>query len=217
MLHRIKDSRAFLGALALLIVGVIMAFKVGFFFAPEIFGDGMLTSRWWWEIVLNLQILCLAFMWFCHHERMVQSEGRWRLRAIVNFIVGVISVSYPVMLLLIGAYLDWFRDIPPEKSVITLMLLAIGLWAVGAFVMPILTTLLVGRENLGEGGMHLGLKPSAWLRAFWPSFVVALIIAFGVLQNSEALYMFVPLFMYLQGALPYLHKARHASPRDSDI
>jgi len=215
LLHRIKDSRAFLGALALLIVGVIMAFKVGFFFAPEIFGDGMLTSRWWWEIVLNLQILCLAFMWFCHHDRMVQSEGRWRLRAIVNFIVGVISVSYPVMLLLIGAYLDWFRETPPEQSVITLMLLAIGLWAVGVFVIPIFTTLLVGQKNLGESS--LGFNPSAWLRAFWPSFIVVLIIAYGALQKSEALYMFVPLFMYLQGALPYLHKAQHASPRDSDI
>lgn len=214
---RIKDSRAFLGALALLIVGVIMAFKVGFFFAPDIFGDGMLTSRWWWEIVLNLQILCLAFMWFCHHDRMVQSDGRWRMRAVVNFIVGIVSVSYPVMLLLIGAYLDWFRTVPPEASVIKLMLMAIALWAFGAFVIPIFTTLLVGRENLGESGQHLGLNPMAWLRTFWPSFIVALIIATESVRGSELLYMFVPIFMYLQGALPYLNKARHASPRDSDI
>ncbi len=217
MSFRIKDSRAFLGALALLIVGVIMSFKVGFFFAPQIFGDGMLTSRWWWEIVLNLQILCLAFMWFCHHDRMVQSEGRWRLRAVVNFIIGTISVCYPVMLLLIGAYLDWFRAIPPESAVIRLMLVGIGLWAVGSFVMPIFTMLLVGRENLGKSGDYLGLHPVAWLRAFWPSFMVALIIAVEWARGSELLYMFVPIFMYLQGALPYLNKARHASPRDSEI
>lgn len=217
MLLGIKDSRAFLGALALLIVGVIMAFKVGFFFAPDIFGTGMLTSRWWWEIVLNLQILCLAFMWFCHHDRIVQSGGRWRIRAIVNFLVGMVSVSYPAMLLILGAYLDWFRDTPPESSVMLLMLGAIALWAAGSFIMPIVTTMLVGKENLGPGSARLGLNPKAWVQTFWPSFVVALIIFLEALRGSERLYMFVPIFMYLQGALPYLKKARHASPRDSDI
>ncbi|WP_262689930.1 hypothetical protein [Kordiimonas aestuarii] len=217
MLAKIQDSRAFLGALALLIVGVIMAFKVGFFFAPHIFGDGMLTSRWWWEIVLNLQILCLAFMWFCHHDRIVQSKGRWRLRAIINFVVGMISVAYPVMLLVIGAYLDWFRTTPPESSVVALMLVGLALWAVGSLIIPIFTTLLVGHKNVGKAGESLGLRPFAWLTAFWPSCIVMLIIVFEAIRDSEILYMFVPVFMYLQGALPYLNKARHASPRDSDI
>ncbi|WP_417451491.1 hypothetical protein [Kordiimonas sp.] len=217
MLTKIQDSRAFLGALALLIVGVIMGFKVGFFFSPEIFGTGMLTSRWWWEIVLNLQILCLAFMWFCHHNRLLQSSGRWRLRAVVNFIVGMISVSYPVMLLVIGAYYDWFRVPPPEASVVRLMLLALGLWALGAFVVPIFTILLVGNQNLGDSGRALGLEPVAWIKSFWPGFVVAAIIIVEILRDSTVLYMFVPLFMYWQGALPYLKKAKHGSPRDSDI
>ena len=217
MLNKIQDSRAFLGALALWIVGGIMAFKVGFFFAPEIFGTGMLTSRWWWEIVLNLQILCLAFMWFCHHNRMLQSEGRWRARAIINFVIGMISVSYPAILLIVGAYLDWFREPPPDQSVVALMLVGLGLWSLGAFVMPVITTLLVGQKNLGEAGRHLGWRPIAWLAEFWPTLVVVLIIVVEVSRDSEVLYMFVPIFMYIQGALPYLKKAKHASPRDSDI
>ncbi len=217
MAGKIQDSRAFLGALALLIVGAIMAFKVGFFFAPEIFGSGALTSRWWWEIVLNLQILCLAFMWFCHHNRMQQGEGRWRLRAVVNFIIGMISVSYPVILLIVGAYYDWFRIAPPESSVIVLMLAGIGLWAVGAFVMPIFTTMIVGRHELGAAGEGLGLNPVAWVKIFWPTFVVIALLVVEALRDSVTLYMLVPIFMYIQGALPYLKKAYHASPRDSDI
>ncbi len=217
MAKKIQDSRAFLGALALLIVGAIMAFKVGFFFAPEVFGSGALTSRWWWEIVLNLQILCLAFMWFCHHNRMQQGEGKWRLRAIFNFIVGIISVSYPVILLVVGAYFDWFRVAPPEGSVVVLMLAGIGLWAMGSFIMPVFTAMIVGRRHLGAAGEALGFKPVAWAKTFWPTFVVVGLLVIEALRDSVTLYMFVPIFMYIQGALPYLKKAYHASPRDSDI
>lgn len=206
-----------MGALALLIVGVIMAFKVGFFFVPEIFGAGVLTSRWWWEIVLNLQILCLAFMWFCHHDRMQQSEGRWRLRAVSNFIVGTISVAYPVILLIIGAYLDWFQVAPSEGSVIGLMLTGIALWGVGVFVMPFITTMIVGQRHIGVAADVLRFSPKAWATTFWPAFVVAGLLIVEAVRDSVTLYMFVPVFMYIQGALPYLKKTYHASPRDSDI
>ncbi|TNE60541.1 MAG: hypothetical protein EP335_18870 [Alphaproteobacteria bacterium] len=216
MMERIRDSRAFMGALGMLIVGAILALMVAFYMLPDIFGTGLLTARWWWEIVLNLQILCLAFMWFCHHERILQAEGRWRWRAIGNFLVGVISVSYPIGLLLISAWFDWFRHAPSERSVMIVMFGGIGLWIIGAFVMPIVHWLVLGPEARRDALQPLG-APRHWLKAFWPTFLLLVVLACELARDGRTGYVAVPILMYIQGALPYLRKAGHASPRDADI
>lgn len=217
MARRILDSRAFIGALALLIVGGILSLMVAFYMLPDVFGRGVLIARWWWEIVLNLQILCLAFMWFCHHERIIQAEGVWRFRAIGNFVVGVVSVSYPLGLLLVSAWFDWFRHAPSEHTVLLVMLGGVALWMVGAFLVPLVYWGTMGPEAraaiLGaSGGGRFRL-----LRNFWPAICLVLALAFELVRGGVAGYILVPILMYIQGAKPYLRKAHHASPRDADF
>lgn len=213
----IEDSRAFIGGLALVIIGAILSLMTAFYLLPDVFGDDALVARWWWEIVLNLQILCLAFMWFCHHNRLVQSSGWWRLRAVSHFLTGMISVSYPVGILLISAYMDWFRTPPPDAQVYGMIFLGAVLWAVGAFVMPIVNWLMVRQEDGTILNQPLGLNIVAWVRAFWPTFLCLAIGAIEVARGGLAGLTLLPVLMYLQGALPYFVKSRHASERDSEF
>jgi uncharacterized membrane protein len=215
--YRIEDSRAFFGGLALVIIGIILSLMTAFYLLPDVFGHQTLVARWWWEIVLNLQILCLAFMWFCHHNRLILSSGWWRLRAISHFLTGMVSVSYPVGVLLISAYLDWFREAPPPMQVYRMIFLATLLWAVGTFVMPIINWLFVRGEQTARTAGPLGRNPVAWLGAFWPTFLAILIGAVEAVRGGVWGLTLIPLLLYLQGALPYFKKAGHASPRDSDF
>ena len=214
---RIHDSRSLLGGNAMVIVGVLLSLMMAFYMRPDVFGDDMLMARWWWEIVLNLQILCYAFMWFCHHNRMTHSKGWWRIRAISNFITGMVSVSYPAGILILSASMDWFRTDPDPKEVYLLILAGVALWAFGAFIMPIVNWLMVRGRLEQQETLSVPGRMKAVLEAFWPTFLLLLIAALEWWRGGLTGYTVVPVLMYVQGALPYLVKARHQSPRDVDI
>lgn len=207
-----------MGGMAMMIIGAILSLMMAFFFLPEIFGEGNLVSRWWWEIVLNLQILCLAFMWFCHHNRILYATGWWRFRAILHFGTGVVSVSYPLGIMLISAYLDWFRETPPVGEVYALVIGCIALWAIGNFVVPVIAWLMVKTEaGQQKAARATSFRPRIWVLTFWPTLLALLLALFIKYTGSVGLSTLLPVLLYLQGALPYFRKARHASPRDSDI
>ncbi|NVJ97202.1 MAG: hypothetical protein HWE25_03560 [Alphaproteobacteria bacterium] len=213
----IQDSRAFLGAMAMVIIGIILSLMVAFYMLPEVFGKKALMARWWWEIVLNLQILCYAFMWFCHHNRIVHSSGWWRLRAVSHFIVGMISVSYPAGILLISAMMDWFRVPPSPTQVYITMIAAVALWAFGAFIMPIVNWVMVRGQADDHTNIAATARVKRALKTFWPTLAL---FALGICEWSRgglAGFALMPLLMYIQGALPYFAKARHASPRDMEF
>jgi len=217
MARRIFDSRAFIGALALLIVGMILSIMVAFYLLPDVFGREMMVARWWWEIVLNLQILCLAFMWFCHHERIIQASGLWRLRAIGNFLVGIVSVSYPIGVLLISAWLDWFHHEPSAHTVFFVMLAGMSLWVFGDLLTPFLYRVLLGPKGRAALDAASGKKRLRWLRNYWPAYILFACLGYAVIFNAKWAVVPIPMLMYVQGSIPYLRKARHASPRDAEI
>lgn len=188
-----------------------------FYLLPDVFGDKALTARWWWEIVLNLQILSFAFMWFCHHNKLVLSRGWWRFRAVSHFATGVIAVSYPVLIMLISAYMDWFRIPPLQSQVYTLMFVGGALWAVGNFFMPILYWLMVRHENGGKTNPALKLGAQTLFRAYWPTLLGIVIVWLEVERGGLVGFTLLPVLMYLQGALPYFVKSQHASARDSEF
>lgn len=221
---RIHDSRALFGGIAMIIIGVILSMMVAFYMLPQVFGERTLMARWWWEIVLNLQILCYAFMWFCHHNRILHSSGWWRVRAVSHFMVGMVSVSYPAGILLLSAMMDWFRVKPEPVQVYLTMIGAVALWAFGAFIMPIINWVMVrsampspdkaAPDTMTKG---MGAKAMAMVKTFWPTGLLLLLGACEWWRGGLEGYALMPLLMYLQGALPYLQKARHASPRDMDF
>ncbi|MCJ9429712.1 hypothetical protein [Kordiimonas marina] len=217
MAGRIHDSRAFIGALALLIVGTILSLMVAFYLLPGVFGREIFIARWWWEIVLNLQILCLAFMWFCHHERIIQASGLWRLRAIGNFLVGIISVSYPIGVMLVSAWFDWFRHAPSEHTVLIVMIAGISLWVFGDFLMPVFYRMALGPEGRTALLAAAGDKHLRWFRNFWPTYILVGCLGYATVCGGLLALIPIPILMYMQGAIPYLRKAKHASPRDADI
>lgn len=214
---RIHDSRALLGGIAMVIVGVLLSLMMAFYMMPDVFGEDMLMARWWWEIVLNLQILCYAFMWFCHHNRITHSTGWWRVRAISHFTTGMISVSYPAGVLVLSASMDWFRTDPNPKQVYLLILAGVALWAIGAFVMPIVNWLMVRSRLETQERLSVPSRMQAVLRAFWPTLLMFLVAGLEWWRGGLLGYTLLPILMYLQGGLPYLVKARHQSPRDVDI
>ena len=119
--------------------------------------------------------------------------------------------------MLISAWFDWFRHAPSAHTVFIVMLAGISLWVFGDFVMPIIYRALLGSEGRAALLTASGPKRLRWLRNFWPTYLLVASLGYAMVCDARWALIPIPILMYMQGAIPYLRKARHASPRDADI
>ncbi|WP_025896299.1 hypothetical protein [Kordiimonas gwangyangensis] len=119
---KLSHDRAILTAIAMLITGCILSsMSISFFDSMK--NAGLSRSRLWWEIVLNLQILCGALVWFSFVERIKAATGaRYYIRC-AQFFVALVAVLLPVEIGLAGAAIGWFED-KPDLAELNWMILA---------------------------------------------------------------------------------------------
>lgn len=206
----IRESRALFGAIALITTGAILSSMAYQYFAGEYTGEALVRSRSFWEVVLNLQILCLAFMWFCYADRIrIADPGRamvMRLR--MGF--GLFSVTVPFIVALLGVFLGWFETRPSKQAVDLLICFMMGFWLFST-VVPRLVNMKSRRHAFTAGNIWLALKP----RAIWFTFPVlcgCIILILHSVFDVREYYFLLPTLFYLQAAMPFLDKAFGLSP-----
>lgn len=202
---RIRESRALFGAIALMITGAILSSMGYQYFAGEYTGEAIVRSRSWWEVVLNLQVLCLAFMWFCYADRV---RGADKSRAFVmrlRMIFGLLSVSVPFGLAIISVFLGWFETRPSMEVVDLIVCYLLGFWLVST-ALPRLISLRNEGQTLTWRNVVKRLQPrSVWFTL--PAAGGLILLFMDVTFNVQGYYYLIPTFFYLQAAMPFLDKA----------
>lgn len=200
MAKRIKDYRALYGAISLFLIGLILSFQSLIYVNMDHYGADLITARWHWEIVLNIQILCFAFIWFSHHNRILFADGWWKVRAILNFLVSFGAVGMPAMLTILGAWNDWYRDPPGQDVTMYMIRIAIYIWVASNILLPLVLKVLSKGVSLRMPG---GLTISK-------AVIAALMVSLFLLNNSLPLnlgYYAAPFLCFLHGALTYVEKS----------
>ncbi len=214
--RKIYDQRAMAGALALLFVGSNLTIMMAFYFFPGGAVFSLLQSRWWWELTFSMEILCLALMWMCHHERILEAEGWKKARAISRLLVGLAGVSTPSWVLVICAANDWFQNPPNLMDLAYYAGIVFIVWVVSAYVIPILVALVARKPSF----IYLGVKDRrrGGLVLLASPFLLLLMVAAVEIPRGSHLHIVVwPFLTYLHGAMPYLVKAFRPAPPSAGL
>ncbi|WP_262694600.1 hypothetical protein [Kordiimonas aquimaris] len=204
----IKDTRSFFGAIALLIVGFLISLANAFYFYRDYFGDDIFMSHWWWEITLNFQILCLVLMWYAHSDRIMMASDVKKRMVIMQFCTEMIAVLALAALLILGAYVDWFRQPTIRPNIIAVHYVFSGTW--------LITTCLIflARRFSNTGEKTLNITVQKLILKFWPAIILFALLGFGALTDYDFVYVLTPFFGYLQVALPYLRRSLRRVPHE---
>lgn len=203
---RIKDLRAFSGGVALVLVGLQLSVMMGFYFIPGGEAFAILQSRWWWELALNLQIVCFFLMYLCHSVRMKESVGSKKLRAYWRFAVGMLGVSVPSWVTVIAANHNWFREPPKQADLIYFAGLVFILWVISAYVIPVVLSIVSPSKRL------MGIPRSRTeIKKFslYLSPVICLILLYGMetVRGGHSHIIMWPFLTYFFGAVHYFKPA----------
>ena len=193
------DHRAMLGAIALVLTGFILADML-LHYLEALNGESALTgSRLWWEIVLNLQILSAAMVWFCYSDRIDGSEGRIRRLQMVRRWFAVFTVLLPSILGVIGIRQNWFIEQPSTTYVWTFACLVLFVWLGGLAVHHMVQR---RRKNKPE-------PATLTYRALFllPATALAIVILLDAPTGGQTWLLAIPVLTYLQGAMPFITKA----------
>ena len=200
----VRDGRALMGGAALIITGVILTSMLRFYFAGEYTGQGVVRARWWWEIVINLQILSGALMWFCYVERMAEAKGTMKQVMRLRMAFGLSVVFLPIWLALLSAYLNWFVVRPPIEIIDLMMCGMLGFWALSVFL-PRFLILKSESGPVAKAPFFSIKKPKAWY-SLMPVYALVGIWVVGVIEDSVIHYHYAPLMLYFQAAVPYIER-----------
>lgn len=196
---RLVDNRALMGAIALNITGVILAFMLFQYLQATDGARALSRSRLVWELILNLQILSAALIWFCYSDRIESSHRpiRWLQQARRWF--AMITVLLPTGLGLLGIQQNWFLQQPSAATVRLFALVVLAYWLIGIWL-----HFLVQRRRRTQRG-----RASFRYRVFFllPAIVLILIALVDVPLGGQLWLLAIPVLTYLQGSMPFLTKA----------
>ena len=205
-----------MGGTALIITGVILTSMLRFYFAGEYTGQGVVRARWWWEIVINLQILSAALMWFCYVDRVAGATGAMKRIMRLRMAFGLSVVLLPIWMALLSAYLNWFVVRPPIEIIDLMMCGMLAFWALSVF----LPRFLIMKSKLASNPkvtFFSLMKPNAWY-SLTPVYVLVGIWSIGMIEDSVIHYHYAPLMLYFQAAVPYIERGftGHRLPKTSE-
>lgn len=195
----LADPRALLGAIALNITGAILAVML-FQYLGAAEGERVLSrSRLVWEIILNLQILSAALIWFCYSDRIEGSSGQMKWLQHARRWFAMFTVLLPSGLGLLGIQQNWFVEQPSEAAIRLFAYIVLAYWLLGIwlhFLVQNRRRTVVRRANLRYRLMFLA-----------PSLLLALTIAVDAPRGGQIWLLAIPVLTYLQGSMPFVSKA----------
>jgi len=193
------DSRSLLAAFALVITGAILADML-WHYLRAVNGESALTdSRLWWELVLNLQILSAAMMWFCYSDRIDGSEGRIKILQIVRRWFAIITVLLPSMLGAVGIQQNWFVEQPPISFVWSFACVVMLFWLAGLLV-----------HHMVQRTRRNRRPPASFtyrLLFMLPAISLIVVTLLDAPFGGQTWLLAIPVLTYIQGAMPFITKA----------
>ncbi len=193
------DNRALMGAIALNITGVILAFMLFQYLQATDGARALSRSRLVWEVILNLQILSAALVWFCYSDRIEGSHRQIRWLQHVRRWFAMVTVLLPTGLGLLGIQQNWFLEQPSAATVRLFAFVVLAYWLLGIWL-----HFLVQRRRRTRRG-RAGLKYRALF--LLPSISLVLIALVDAPSGGQFWLMAIPVLTYLQGSMPFLTKA----------
>lgn len=196
---KLVDNRAFLGALALNITGLILAFMVYQYMNSPNTMQVFTRSRLVWEIIMNLQVLSFALMWVCYSDRIEAATGSMRTLQHVRRWFSVATILLPTGLGLIGIQQNWFLDRPSDNTLIVIAVVVFGYWIGGVLLNRVLT------RRIKKSKRYFSLRLR--VLAIVPITVLVLLALASSSTGNQVWLCLIPVLVYLQGSVPYLFKA----------
>lgn len=199
---RINDGRSLFGAAALVITGAVLGIIAYPYYQFTEVGEPVTRSRWVWEILMNLQVLCLAFMWYCYTDKIKSSLGRRAILMRVRMLFSLLAVLLPFVVIMTSVMLGWFSQRPAVADTVkyTYLFSIVGL---SCSLIPRLV--LVGLKL--KASRRMKSFGQNWFRNFWLFLPGALAVFLAVLAftlDYPNLVIWVPPLFYMQSAIPYL-------------
>lgn len=196
---KLVDNRALLGAIALNITGVILTFMLFQYLEASEGARTLSRSRLVWELVLNLQILSAALIWFCYSDRIDGSVGGMKVLQRLRLWFALVTVLLPTLLGLLGIQQNWFEEQPTAGEVRLFAYIVLTYWLLGVW--------LNARVRVRRSTQ---IRKVGWryrLGFLCPALLLALTTAVDLPMGGQTWLLAIPLFTYLQGSMPFLTKA----------
>jgi len=202
---RIQDSRALMGATSLILAGAISTIMLSLYFTGDYTASGSMRSRWLWEIMMNLQVLALALMWFCYVDRVSESTGHRKTIMRIRQFFSLTIILVPFFIIVISAALDWFMKPAPIEIISLLILLSILSW---------ITSLTLQRrisrrarpQKKNSKTLWERVKPRAWY-SMLPVGVLLVLCGGEYIYGGNKHYIYAPILLYSQAAIPFLESS----------
>lgn len=194
--RRPLNSRAVMAILSRLISGTILSLMFHQYFSSTDDGSAFVTSRLWWEIALNLQLLSAGMMWFSYTDRISQVPGRLRTLQLTKCWLAIFAVSTPFAVGLIAVLNDWFIAKPPPIVFGIIVGLAAAHLAVSLTVYRLIERYRQKRQKIYTVSQRLAF--------FAPSLLFTVLATACVTSGDTIWFSFTPLFLFMQGSMPYV-------------
>lgn len=189
------NTRALMAILSRLISGSILSLMFHQYFSSTGTGSAFVTSRLWWEIALNLQLLSAGMMWFSYVDRISEEKGRLRTLQLTKCWMAIFAVCTPFVVSLIAVLNDWFIAKPPP--------LVFGIIA-GLAALHLAVSLTVYRM-IGRYRQKQQKKSTIQRLVFFaPSLLFTLMATVCVFSGDTIWFSLTPLFLFMQGSMPYV-------------
>jgi len=190
------NSRAVMAILSRLISGTILSLMFFQYFSSQGDGAAFVTSRLWWEIALNLQLLSAGMMWFSYVDRISQMPGTLRRLQLTKCWMAIFAVSTPFAVALVAVFNDWFVAKPPP--------IIFGI-IIGLAVLHLIVSLFIHRKIEKHRQKRRQIYSAQQRLAFFAPSLVFTVLATACVYTGDTIYFsFAPIFLFLQGSMPYV-------------
>lgn len=166
----------------------------------------MLKPRMLWEIVLNLQILSLALIWFSFEGRFERRQGSSKLRTVLEFVFSLAINALPTFIFLHFTYYAAQSDLPPVHEVTSVA----SKLAVTFFMFDVTMRLWITHKK-HKNRIQLVSFKAAFLKHFiaatWPGWVCMALLGCAAITGHTWYFVAFPFLGYWQGAKEFFDRA----------
>ncbi len=194
---KLRDGRALLGAIGVIIVGLIISSMIYLTFGTD---QNLGRARWWWEIMMNLQTLSCALIWFCFVEKVSSKTGAEKIIMQYRMWMALLLVLTPTWITLYAAYENWFINRPELHELNFIVYSITAAW----FVSVMVPRMMKYHKSERTFRTFLALcmpRSYAWLV---PVLGLVIIGAYSYRSGAVWGYVAAPFLMYFAASIAYL-------------